>query len=87
MVASTKRWATSSEASISTRVAVRVFRIETAAGHERGKKINQLRRPREVAFEPAGHTKAFAARFSSLQSAKRPARPRADAVQAPFLFP
>ena len=41
MVASTKRWATSREASISTLVAVRVLRIEMPPATKRGKKIDR----------------------------------------------
>src|SRR6516165_7284430 len=39
MVASTKRWATSSDASISTRVAVRVLKIEIATATNRARRL------------------------------------------------
>ena len=48
MVALTKRWATSSDASISTRVAVRVLRIETDTGHDGGEKVDQPYRHKKL---------------------------------------
>ena len=47
-VAATKRWATSSEASISTRVAVLVLRIDTETASKRGEEVDQAHRNKKL---------------------------------------